>query len=75
MSKPESEAYQPLILVFLFIAVVSVNFSIQSGHKDLMNWTNSFTEGFIISLSFFKIIDHRAFTDGYVMPDLLTNTK
>ncbi len=69
--KSRLETFKPLILIFLFIAVVSVIATIEGGQINLMKWMNYFMAGFFITFSFFKFLDLRAFVDSYSMYDLL----
>ncbi|MBL4704954.1 MAG: heavy-metal-associated domain-containing protein [Flavobacteriales bacterium] len=69
--KSKLETFKPLIIIFLFIALVSGIASVDSMRMDVMKWMNYFMAGFFITFSFFKFLDLKSFVDSYSMYDLL----
>ncbi len=70
-SKSFLVTYKPLLLIFLFIAVISGIKSINQNQFDPMLWMRFFMAGFFIVFSFFKFLDLKGFANSYAMYDLL----
>lgn len=64
-------AYKPLLIAFGYITGIAILTSWSSNGIQWMNLMNNFMGGFFITLSFFKLLDLRAFADSYSSYDLL----
>jgi copper chaperone CopZ len=62
--------YKPILLVFLFIAVITAITSI-AADTGLMHWMRQFMAGFFLTFSFFKFLDLTAFADSYSTYDII----
>ena len=73
----ESEAkswlsvYKPLLIAFAYITGIAILTAWSSDEINWMRGMNNFMGGFFISLSFFKLLDVKAFADSYSGYDLL----
>lgn len=65
------ETYKPLLLIFAYIAVVSLVTAEINGALNPVSWMNHFMAGFFITFSFFKMLDLKGFAEGYSTYDLL----
>ena len=63
--------YQPLLLVFTYILIVTFAVEIAHGIFVLDRWKPNFMAGFFIVFSFFKLLDLTGFASSYAMYDLL----
>lgn len=63
--------YQPLLLVFTYILIVTFVVEIAHGSVELSRWMPNFMAGFFIVFSFFKMLDLAGFANSYAMYDLL----
>lgn len=63
--------YKPILLIFGYIAVVSV---IAGTHQHTFHWMhamNVFMAGFFLTFSFFKMLDLKGFSESYRMYDIV----
>lgn len=65
------KTYQPLLLVFAYILLVSLAIEVKNGSFVLHSWMPHFMAGFFLIFSFFKLLDIRGFASSYAMYDLL----
>lgn len=63
--------YKPLLLIVVYILLISLAVSFQSGRIDFFVWMNYFMAGFFLVFSFFKMLDLRAFAQSYAMYDIV----
>ena len=63
--------YKPLLIAFAFITGITILTAWSSDGIKLMPLMNNFMGGFFIALSFFKLLDVKAFADSYSGYDLL----
>jgi len=63
--------YQPLLLVFAYILIVTFAVEISHDSFALDRWMPNFMAGFFIVFSFFKLLDLTGFASSYAMYDLL----
>lgn len=63
--------YKPLLIAFAYISGISILTSWSAGGIQWMKLMNHFMGGFFITLSFFKLLDVKAFADSYSSYDLL----
>lgn len=63
--------YQPLLIVFAYILLVTAAIEITNGSFVLHRWMPHFMAGFFLIFSFFKLLDIRGFASSYAMYDLL----
>jgi len=63
--------YKPLILIFAFIAGVSLMISYDEQNFHWMKFMTAFMSGFFLVFSFFKFLDLKAFAASYATYDLL----
>ncbi len=63
--------YQPLLLVFAYILLVTFAIEATFGDFILHRWMPHFMSGFFLIFSFFKLLDIRGFASSYAMYDLL----
>ena len=73
--QPEAKSwlvtYKPLLIAFAYITGIAILTAWSSDGIKWMPWMNNFMGGFFIALSFFKLLDVRAFADSYGGYDLL----
>lgn len=65
------ETYKPLIIIFIFIAGISIITARQNNEIHWMKCMNNFMAGFFITFSFFKFLDLKGFAESYSTYDLL----
>lgn len=65
------KTYQPLLLVFAYILLVTFAIEATFGDFILHRWMPHFMAGFFLIFSFFKLLDIRGFASSYAMYDLL----
>lgn len=63
--------YQPLILVFAYILLVTLAIEAASGALHWHRFMPNFMAGFFLVFSFFKMLDLTGFANSYAMYDLL----
>ena len=63
--------YKPVLIAFTYITGIATLTAWSSDGFHWMHWMNNFMGGFFIALSFFKLLDVRAFADSYSSYDLL----
>ncbi len=63
--------YQPILLIFGYIFLVSMLVSFSRGFFDLMLLMQVFMGGFFIVFSFFKMLNLKSFAESYMMYDVL----
>ena len=63
--------YQPLILVFAYILLVTLAIEVASGHFESHRFMPNFMAGFFLFFSFFKLLDLAGFANSYSMYDVL----
>lgn len=63
--------YKPILLIFGFIAGVTLLVEWMQGDFVLMRWMSNFMAGFFLVFSFFKLINLREFADSYSMYDIV----
>tara|TARA_Y100001954_G_scaffold196969_1_gene213594 strand:+ start:88 stop:846 length:759 start_codon:yes stop_codon:yes gene_type:complete len=61
--------YKPLIIIFLFIALISLIQSYDHGMIAFNSFMHYFMAGFFIAFSFFKFLDLKAFSKSFAMYD------
>jgi len=64
-------SYKPLLIAFAYITGIAILTAWSSDGIRWMPWMNNFMGGFFIALSFFKLLDVKAFADSYSGYDLL----
>ena len=65
------KTYQPLILVFSYILLVTLTIEATHSEFALHRWMPHFMAGFFLIFSFFKLLDVKGFANSYAMYDLL----
>ncbi|TAE76234.1 MAG: heavy-metal-associated domain-containing protein [Bacteroidetes bacterium] len=63
--------YQPILLIFGYIFLVSILVSFSSGFFNLMLFMQVFMGGFFIVFSFFKMLNLKSFAESYMMYDVV----
>jgi copper chaperone CopZ len=63
--------YKPLLLAFAYITGIAILTAWSADGIKWMTWMKNFMGGFFIALSFFKLLELRAFADNYSGYDLL----
>lgn len=63
--------YKPVLLIFMYIAVVTLLIQAVNHHFDFMQWMRHFMAGFFLVFSFFKMLNLKAFAESYVMYDVV----
>jgi copper chaperone CopZ len=65
------EVYKPILLIFGYVALVSLISGNSAVHFDPMIAMRVFMAGFFLVFSFFKMLDLNGFVDSYAMYDLV----
>jgi copper chaperone CopZ len=65
------KTYQPLLLLFGYISIISLIASWQNHNFNLMLLMRFFMGGFFLSFSFFKLVNLKAFAESYAMYDII----
>ncbi len=65
------ETYKPLLIVFAFIFLSSIAYQLSLGFFDSHLFMNHIMAGFFIGLSFFKLLDIKAFSESFSSYDPL----
>jgi copper chaperone CopZ len=63
--------YKPLLLIFVFIAGISIITARIGNEIHWMKCMNNFMAGFFLTFSFFKLLDINAFAESYAMYDIV----
>ncbi len=64
-------SYYPIFLIFLFISLPVSIIEFNQPSAQWMHWANNFMAGFFLVFSFFKLLNLRAFADGYSTYDII----
>jgi len=64
-------SYYPIFLIFGYITGVTLLVQFASGSFSLMQWMHHFMVGFFIVFSFFKMMNLKAFAEGYRTYDIV----
>lgn len=64
------EIYKPILLIFFFIATVSLAIQFKNQSFNQIQWMGHFMAGFFLVFSFFKFLNLSEFADSYKMYDL-----
>lgn len=64
-------SYYPIVLIFGYIAVVSLLVQLISGYFNMEQWMSHFMAGFFLVFSFFKLLNIQGFADGYSSYDIV----
>ena len=67
----ENNSYYPIFLIFGYITGVTSLIQFAKGAFNLMDWMTGFMAGFFLLFSFFKLLNLRAFADGYSTYDVI----
>jgi len=67
----EKDSYYPVFLIFGYIAAVSLLIQLVSGQFNVVQWMSHFMAGFFLVFSFFKLLNVKAFAEGYQTYDLV----
>lgn len=65
------ETYKPVLLLFVYIALISIIASWQNETINEMLFMRYFMAGFFLSFSFFKLINLKGFAESYAMYDVV----
>ena len=65
------EAYEPILLIFFYITMVTVLVQISNQTFNWMQAMRHFMAGFFLVFSFFKMLNLKGFAESYVMYDVL----
>jgi copper chaperone CopZ len=63
--------YKPILLIFAYIAGLSIIAASGKGVFDWMQFMNLFMAGFFLTFSFFKMLDLEGFAESYSMYDIV----
>lgn len=63
--------YKPVLLIFSYLAAITVLIQLSNHRFDVMQWMQHFMAGFFLVFSFFKMLNLKGFTESYVMYDIL----
>lgn len=63
--------YKPVLLIFFYLAVITILIQLSNIRFDVMQWMQHFMAGFFLVFSFFKMLNLKGFTESYVMYDIL----
>lgn len=67
----ENVSYSPIILIFGYIAGITLLVQFTSASFSIMQWMQHFMAGFFVVFSFFKMMSLKAFADGYRTYDVV----
>jgi len=70
-TRPWLEIYKPILLIFFFIATVSLAIQFKNQSFNQIQWMSHFMAGFFLVFSFFKFLNLSEFANSYKMYDLL----
>lgn len=65
------ETYKPILLIFGYIAAITLLAQAGAHHFDWMKAMRHFMAGFFLTFSFFKMLNLKGFAESYVMYDVL----
>lgn len=65
------ETYKPVLLIFGYIAGITLLAEAVNGGFAWMRWMNHFMAGFFLVFSFFKLLNLRHFAESYAMYDIV----
>lgn len=65
------KTYQPLLLVFFYILLVTLAIEATFSGFEMHRWMPHFMAGFFLIFSFFKLLDINGFASSYAMYDVL----
>jgi copper chaperone CopZ len=65
------ETYRPILLIFGYIAGITLLAQFVSGTFNWMQWMNQFMAGFFLVFSFFKLLNLNGFAESYAMYDII----
>jgi copper chaperone CopZ len=65
------QTYKPVLLIFAYIAGISLLIQVYSGTFNVIHWMNHFMAGFFLVFSFFKLLNLSGFADSYAMYDII----
>ena len=63
--------YKPILLIFGYIAGVTVLIEVVNGTFIWQRWTSHFMAGFFLVFSFFKLLNLKGFAESYSMYDIV----
>ena len=66
-----TDNYFPIILIFLYIAGITLLVQFSAGGFSWMQWMSHFMAGFFLVFSFFKLMNLNGFAEGYRMYDVV----
>jgi cation transport ATPase len=67
----EKDSYYPVFLIFGYIAGASLLIQLVSGQFNTFQWLGHFMAGFFLVFSFFKLLNVKAFAEGYQTYDIV----
>jgi cation transport ATPase len=65
------ETYKPILLIFGYIALVTLLIQATNAQFDVMQWMRHFMAGFFLVFSFFKFLNLKGFAESYAMYDVV----
>lgn len=65
------QTYKPIVLIFGYIAVISLIAGYSNGSINTMTAMRVFMSGFFLTFSFFKLLDIKGFANSYAMYDVV----
>lgn len=65
------ETYKPILLIFIYIATITLLIQLKNQSFNLMEAMQYFMAGFFLVFSFFKMLNLKGFAESYVMYDVL----
>lgn len=65
------QTYKPILLIFGYIASITVLTEWVQGNFIWMRWMNYFMAGFFLVFSFFKLLNLKGFAESYSMYDII----
>lgn len=71
MAEGKKESYYPIFLIFGYIAGVTVLSQLAMGGFNKAQWMSQFMAGFFIVFSAFKMLNIKAFAEGYRTYDII----
>ncbi|MEZ5056303.1 MAG: heavy metal-associated domain-containing protein [Saprospiraceae bacterium] len=63
--------YKPILLIFFYIAGITILLQIVKNDFDVMEWMRHFMAGFFLVFSFFKMLNLKDFAESYKMYDVV----
>jgi cation transport ATPase len=71
VSEESSDSYYPIFLIFGYITGVTLLIQLVQGQFNWMQWMSHFMAGFFLLFSFFKLLNLKAFAEGYGTYDVV----